>query len=127
MNRPFAFLIMLCVTPWLASCGVFIDAPEYFHSLAKRRSPPLPESEWNALGVWQRVADEPPTYIPKGYPITAPRGVEQGTWLVDQRDGKQLFVPRTKVRELEPGLMLGEARKITNPPPVSGIYRPGEF
>jgi hypothetical protein len=113
--------VLLCALPLLTSC-VVVDPWEFSHSVAQRRRGPLPESEWNARGLWQRVATSPATYIPKGYPVSAPRDDAHGTWLVDQRDGKRVFVPDVKVGDLEPGVLIGEARKFTRPLPLDGIY-----
>jgi hypothetical protein len=43
--------------------------------------------------LWDRVADEPPTYIPKGYAKGAPRTKSQGEWYSSKRDGRRFFVP----------------------------------
>ena len=110
----------------LISCVTSIDLIDVAQNIAKRSRGPLPESEWNALGIWQRVADNPATYIPKGYPITAPRGDKEGTWAVDQRDGKRLFVPKEKIGNLEPSVLMGEAQKISQQSPIINTYtRPG--
>lgn len=117
--------LLTCVMLGPASCTVYL--PDYLSSVGKRLQGPVAESEWNAQGLWQRVADQPPTYIPKGYPVSAPRDDDHGLWLVDARDGKRVFAPRTKVGNTTPGVLLGEARKVTSPPPMRGIYPHAEF
>lgn len=114
--------LVSCLVPLLLiSCVSSIDLIEVAHNVAARSRGPLPESEWNALGVWQRVADDPATYIPKGYPINAPRGDKEGTWVVDKRDGKRLFAPKQKVGDLEPGVLMGEARKVSQWSPIISV------
>ena len=111
--------ILHCCLPVLAvgllgSCVTSIDLVEVARSSAEKRQGPSPEAEWNAKGVWQRVAENPATYIPTGYPASAPRGTAEGTWVVDQRDGKRLFVPKTAVGDYPPAVLLGDAKKVTN-------------
>jgi len=89
---------------------------EAVRAAGDRRAGPEPESVWNRCGFWQRVGHEPPTYIPAGYAKSAPRTVKHGVWVVDQRDGKRLFVPLTPVDGKSPGVWKGEAAKITNWP-----------
>ncbi len=121
-----SFMVLCLASVLPASCVTSIDMIETTRNIAKRSRGPLPESEWNALGIWRRVADQPTTYIPKDYPITAPRGDREGTWVVDQRDGKRLFVPKAKVGDLEPGVLKGEAQKVCQRPPIINTYtRPG--
>lgn len=121
MQRPLVLFSLFM----LQSCTVVLS--DYLSSVRDRHKGPAPESEWNAPGIWRRVADTPPTYIPKGYPLTAPRDDAHGVWLVDARDGKRVFAPKIKVGSTEPGVLLGEARKVTNPPPVRGVYRHSEL
>jgi hypothetical protein len=73
-----------------------------------------PEAAWNEAGLWQRVADKPPTYVPTGYGVNRPRGERDGVWITDRRDGKKFFVPGEPVRGTSPGVLLGEACKITD-------------
>lgn len=72
-----------------------------------------PEADWNSLKIWQQIATHPPTYIPAGYGTSQPRTDRDGTWFTDQRDGKRLFVPKQAVSGLEPGVLMGEAKKAT--------------
>ncbi len=81
---------------------------------SRRKLPVVPESEWNGMRLWERVGDSPATYIPKGYGRNAPRGAGDGTWFVDRRDGKRLFVPKKTGGEVSAGVLRGEAIKITN-------------
>ena len=103
--------LLPCLLP---SCVTSIDLVEVARGAAERRRGPQPESAWNQLGIWQRVSENPATYIPKGYPSSAPRSTKDGTWVMDERDGKRLFVPKENVGTFEPKVLLGEARKITN-------------
>lgn len=88
--------------------------PDLISASKERKAGPLPESEWNKRGLWQRVADDPAVYVVDGYPPGAPRTAEVGDWFVDGRDGKRLFVPKETVGEYPPGVMRGEATKVTN-------------
>ena len=103
----------------LVSCVTSVDMIEVGSNLAKRSHGPPPESEWNAMGIWQRVGDNPTTYIPNGYPVSAPRSSETGIWMEDKRDGKRLFVPNEKVGEFGAGVLMGEARKVTRWQPLA--------
>lgn len=62
-----------------------------------RSKSPDPELTWNKAGRWRRISEAPPTYIPKSYSLNAPRTSVTGNWVVDQRDGKRLFVPKGDV------------------------------
>jgi len=70
-------------------------------------------ADWNSLKIWHQVASHPPTYVPAGYGANQPRTESDGTWLRDQRDGKRFFVPKQAVRGLEPGVLMGEAKKAS--------------
>ena len=85
-------------------------AMELYH----RKAPVVPESEWNGSRLWEQVGDSPATYIPRSYGRNAPRGAGDGTWFVDRRDGKRLFVPKKTGGEVSAGVLRGEAIKITN-------------
>ncbi len=85
-----------------------------FTATAERKAGPQPESEWNKTRLWRKVGDSPATYIPRAYAVTASRGDSAGKWIVDQRDGKRLFVPHTSVGGLTPGVLEGEALNATN-------------
>jgi hypothetical protein len=114
--RYFLILLFSIVALLTGGCVYSVDMIEVAKASSDRRKGPLPESEWNAPGFWQRVGDTPPSYIPAGYARSAPRTEKVGTWVVDQRDGKRLFVPNTPVDGKSPGVWMGEARKVTNWP-----------
>ena len=117
----------------LTSCVTNVDLIEVARGQAERRRGPKPEAVWNQSQLWERVADNPPTYIPTGYGRSTPRTETEGTWVVDERDGKRLFAPNVKVGDLEPGVLRGEARKATTWSPreytstAPGIMSDGEF
>lgn len=71
------------------------------------------ESQWNAVGLWQRVAENPPTYIPQGYSPTAPRDTQHGQWFTDERDGKKIFAPHSGANGFSGQVLGAEARKVT--------------
>jgi hypothetical protein len=75
--------------------------------------PQQTEAEWNQLHIWQRVGDTPPTYVPKGYGVKQPRTPQEGTLIVDRRDGKRFFVPKGGVPGYSAGVLVGEAKKVT--------------
>ena len=85
-----------------------------FAARAERKAGPQPESDWNKTRLWRKVGDSPAIYIPRAYPVTASRSESAGRWFVDARDGKRLFVPRTPVGGLTPGVLEGEAVNATN-------------
>lgn len=76
-------------------------------------SGPKLDPDWNRHRLWQQVATPPPTYVPTGYGAHRPRTERDGTWFTDARDGKRLFVPKQGVRGYEPGVLTGEAKKVT--------------
>jgi hypothetical protein len=108
-------VVCLAATPALlfSSCSTSVNVIEIARGMKERGGDALPETEWNRKGLWQRVADEPPTYIPTGYSASSPRTETEGTWIVDERDNKRLFVPNEKVGIHTPGVMIGEAKKVT--------------
>jgi hypothetical protein len=67
--------------------------PDLIRARNERKRGPMPESEWNYLGMWKKINNQPPTFIPKQHPETAPRTPENGQWFIDHRDGKRLYVP----------------------------------
>jgi hypothetical protein len=77
--------------------------------LASCAGTPAKESEWNAVGLWKRVGNNPPSYVPAGYSANRARTEREGRWFVDRRDGKRLFVPGA----VEGELLTGEAMKVT--------------
>lgn len=80
----------------------------------EHRKGPSPESEWNRIGIWYRVSDHPLTYLPKGYGRNLPRTEQAGTWVVDQRDGKRLFVPNGGADGFSSRVLLAEAKRATD-------------
>jgi hypothetical protein len=74
---------------------------------------PIPESEWNKLGLWYRISDQPPTYLPKGFGRNQARNDQTGTWFLDARDGKRFFVPHAGANGLSSAIWAAEARKAT--------------
>jgi len=81
--------ILLVITT--SGCVETIDLVEVAKASRDRRAGPLPESEWNRFGFWDRVGNSPPSFIPKGYPRSAPRTEKAGTRVADKWDGKRLF------------------------------------
>jgi hypothetical protein len=78
--------------------------------LASCTAHPPAESEWNRVGLWKRIGDAPPTYVPTGYDARRrPPTGREGKWYEDRRDGKRLFVPGG----VDGGLLTGEALKVT--------------
>ncbi|MGI9244405.1 MAG: hypothetical protein ACR2RV_26635 [Verrucomicrobiales bacterium] len=88
--------------------------PDLIRASKERRAGPLPESEWNRHGLWQRVAEDPAIYIVAGYGVDSPRTADAGNWFEDERDGKRVFVPLESVGEYPPSVLRGEATKVTN-------------
>ncbi len=122
MNRHVLIPVLSCILPWLGACSLSSFSPRKlvpgFVGNLVGMGAAYPTSNWNPLGIWQQVSDNPATYIPKGYPLSAPLNEDTGTWFADKRGGKRLFVPNTKVGNLEPGVLMGEARKVTGSPAV---------
>jgi hypothetical protein len=74
---------------------------------------PLPEADWNHDKLWYRIADAPPTYVPKGYSRDRSLGPSAGMWMVDKRDAKRLFIPKGGVGEVPEGTYRSVARYAT--------------
>lgn len=96
---------LACAHGW---CWLFAALLGASCSTAKK-----PDADWNSLHLWHQVATQPPTYVPTGYGPDRPRTDRDGTWFTDQRNGKRLFVPKQAVRGWEPGVLAGEAKKVT--------------
>lgn len=110
----------------LSSCVTSIDLTEMVRGAAEKKQGPRPESQWNQLGIWRKISNNPATYIPRDYPVSAPRGNSHGTWVVDARDGKRLFVPHENAGDYDSAVLMGDAKKITNWQPRNLIdTRPG--
>lgn len=79
-----------------------------------RRSIDHQTDRWDPIGIWYRVSDDPPTYLPKGTPASTPLDAAHGTLFVDAVDGWRFFVPQGGGAGYSEGTLLGEADKITN-------------
>ena len=77
-----------------------------------------PENRWNVCGVWKRVEDNPPTYLPTDCPTSVPRDSSRGQWVTDKRDGKRFFIPAGGTEEFKESVLLCDARKQCDPPPA---------
>jgi hypothetical protein len=113
-QHPCLLIALACTAPVIAGCtnssGII---PDTARLMAERKAGP-PESVWNSLGIWQRIGDSPPTYIPKGYSRSLPRTEAEGVWFEDQRDGKRIFVPNNPVGGYNAEVLRHEAAKITS-------------
>lgn len=117
MKQRLSAVILVIAAGFLMNACVYnVDLVEVARAQAERRRGPLPESEWNKSGLWQRVGDSPATYIPRSYARSAPRTENAGSWVVDQRDGKRFFVPKVPLDGMSPGVWMGEAKKNANWP-----------
>lgn len=115
MNRTGVTIVAIVagILLFLPSCASFDSHQEFPNALAVR----LVDHEkdnWNPLGVWRRSHSDPPTYIPVGTPKALSLTEKNGTWFVDAADGWRFFVPKGGVPDYPEGVLLGEARKITN-------------
>ena len=125
-SRLFASCFLAVLPFTLTCCVTSVDLVEVIQDAADRDRKLLPETAWNKLGIWQRVTEQPATYIPRGYGVSAPRGGSDGEWFVDKRDGKRLFVPNVDVGEFSNGVLVGEATKIIGQSSRQYFYtRPG--
>jgi hypothetical protein len=101
-----------------------LDLGEYTRYLWEKKHPPA-ESTWNCLGMWIRIAEVPPQYVPKGYARDAPRDDSHGRWIRDERDGKMFFVPTGGVAGISEGAILNDAIKNSRSLPT--YYRQHEW
>lgn len=108
-------LTLVAAAVALSSCVTYeYDLREVAVGMRERKRS-LPEQEWNAEGIWRRVADAPATYIPSDYPAAAPRTPSEGEWLTDERDGKRFFVPAGGVSGLSEAVLRKDAIKNSTP------------
>jgi len=120
--KPCQILWAAVTTAWLSGCAfsspvgpvVGLDDRQGVTSGYFRRLVDHERDAWNPLGLWQRVATDPPTYAPVGTPAHPCLAEQPGTWLVDANDGWRFFVPAGGTPEHSETLLLSEARKITN-------------
>lgn len=111
------FLMMM-----FSNCGIFmlpVTAPtavleRKVEESIEHRKGPVPESEWNRNHLWYRISDHPAVYLPNGYGRHLPRTEQAGTWVIDQRDGKKLFVPKAGVDGITYRVLLADAKSATN-------------
>lgn len=114
-----ALLGVLVVLPSCASSSPVgpvhgLDDNHGFSSSLAVRLVDHEKDEWNATGLWRRVRSDPPAYVPVGTPKALSLTEASGTWFVDAADGWRFFVPKGGVSGYPEGVLLGEARKITN-------------
>ena len=95
----------------LTGCGTVKRVGRATTELVSGDSDPVPESVWNAERTWKKVGDDPPTYVPYNFVGTAH---SSGEWLRDERDGKQLYVPRGGVEGISEEVLRAEAWKATH-------------
>jgi hypothetical protein len=74
---------------------------------------------WNSAGVWRRISSTPPSFVPADFPRHASPAKHGELWVVDENDGWRFFVPVGGTPRYSEGLLLGEARKVTNDMPAS--------
>lgn len=108
----------------ILATGCAYDVTDPVVGVFERMGKPPAEQEWNSTGVWYQVAVAPPVYLPKGYEADRPRTEQAGIWVVDQRDGKRLFVPFNGANGLTYAVLRAEAAKVTNWRPRRGEVVP---
>lgn len=107
-----------------ANCGIFtvplavagkpvVMASERLSESIEHAKGPIPEADWNHDKLWYRIADAPPTYLPKGYSRGRSLGPNAGSWMVDKRDGKRIFIPKGGVGDIPEGTYRSVARYAT--------------
>lgn len=79
-----------------------------------RRSIDHQKDDWDPVGIWYRVSNNPPTYLPKGTPASTPLDAANGTLFVDAVDGWRFFVPKGGGAGYSELTLRGQADKITN-------------
>jgi len=102
---------LLCLA--LSLCSVEWNGTGQF---ASRR--PGAESKWNNVGVWKKVGENPPTYLPRECSTKVLRVSSRGSWITDKRDGKRFFIPAGGSGGLSESVLCGDARKHCDPPPM---------
>jgi hypothetical protein len=106
----------------LASCATSspvgpvrgIDDNHGISSAMFRHSIDHQKDDWDPVGIWFRVNDSPPTYLPRGTPANTPLDAAHGTLYVDAVDGWRFFVPKGGSPGYSEGILRGQADKITN-------------
>lgn len=59
------------------------------------------------------MSNQPQIFLPKGYGRHLPRTEQAGTWVIDERDGKRLFVPKEGVDGISYRVLLADAKSAT--------------
>ena len=97
---------------FLEACVVIPDLRDQGAGVVEKLKGPVPDSIWNAAGIWYRIGAASPTYLPVGYSADLPCTDKEGQWIVDERKpGKKLYVPNVGANGLSSGVLEGEARK----------------
>lgn len=96
-----------------AASSTMMEAVNRVDEAREHRKGPIPESEWNNVKLWYRISAAPPTYLPKGFSRSRTRNESTGTWFIDERDGKRLFVPKGGAGGIPETVLMTEARNAT--------------
>jgi len=83
----------------------------------ERKRGVLLESEWNKHTMWEKVASQPPTYLPSAFPKSSSRSDDEGQWFLDIRkksDGKRIFVPNYIKSPISSTILGIEAKAAVN-------------
>ena len=80
--------------------------------------------------LWTLVADDPPTYVPKGYPAGAPRPKAKGKWITSKKTDARFFVPESGTSEMDSATLRRSAIRAIDPADKSrnkaALYDVGE-
>lgn len=93
---------------------VTADLSDHLAGVAERMKGPRTEKEWNANGIWYRIENDPPTYLPVGHSQALPRTEKEGIWIVDERESaeKRLFVPHGGANDYSFAVLEADAKKV---------------
>lgn len=78
---------------------------------------------WNERGLWRRIQENPPSFVPRDMASSVPAETSQGTWHVDALDGWRFFVPHGGTTLYSEGVLHGEAKKVANAKNAAGFWR----
>ena len=104
-------LMIALAAATVAGCGAAKKVGKATTELVTGSDDPAPESTWNAERTWKQIGRNPATYVPYNYQGTP---TASGEWLRDQRDGKQLYIPKGGVEGIPESVLRAEAWKATH-------------
>jgi hypothetical protein len=103
--KPLSIFLLLALPFFTCSCWTRDNRP----IRPVDRSKPLPKE-----GMWRRIDGDPPSYVPKPWPVHMSPTAQRGEWLSDPQDGTRYFVPKSACGGMASGVWRGTAKSCMN-------------